>query len=150
DGLDAATVLVTHDRHEATALAGTTALLVDGGIRQVGATACVLDEPVDVDCARLVGYTNLLPPAATGRAELLAARPENCRAVAGEPAGLGLRGTVRRVVPLGGATRVDVDTPAGTLACLAPGADDLTPGRAAAVCVAEEHVRRLRHPLTAW
>jgi hypothetical protein len=50
---------------------------------------------------------------------------------------------VRRVVPLGGATRVDVDTAAGTLACLAPGADGLAPGRCAAVTVADQHLRRL-------
>jgi ABC-type sulfate/molybdate transport systems ATPase subunit len=143
DGLDTATLLVTHDRHEAGALAGTAALLVDGWIRQLGPTASVLDQPADVDCARLVGFTNLLPPAATGRAELLAARPEHCRAQAGEAAGLGVRGTVRRVVPLGGALRVDVDTPAGTFACLAPGADDLVPGRCAVVTVADAHVRVL-------
>jgi hypothetical protein len=30
-------------------------------------------------------------------------------------------GTVRRVVPLGGLTRVDVDTAGGPLSCLVPG-----------------------------
>jgi ABC-type sulfate/molybdate transport systems ATPase subunit len=147
DGLDTATVLVTHDRHEARALAGDTALLVAGRIRQLGPAERVLDEPVDVDCARLVGFTNLLPPAVTGRSELYAARPEHCAAVNGQVvpplAALRIPGTVRRVVPLGGATRVDVDTAAGTLACLAPGADGLAPGHCTAVTVADQHLRRL-------
>jgi ABC-type sulfate/molybdate transport systems ATPase subunit len=143
EGLDTATVLVTHDRHEARALAGPTALLVAGRIRQLGPTERVLDEPVDVECARLVGFTNLLPPAVTGRAELLAARPEHCSAVNGQSAGLQFPGTVRRVVPLGGATRVDVDTAAGTIACQAPGDGDdgLEPGRAVTIAVAEADLR---------
>jgi tungstate transport system ATP-binding protein len=146
DGLDTATVLVTHDRHEATALTGHTALLVAGRIRQVGPTEPVLDQPVDTDCARLVGFTNLLPPAATGRPDLYVARPEHCAAVDGQPTGLRIPGTVRRVVPLGVVTRVDVDTAAGTLACLAPGADALSPGCNAVVSVAEQHLRRVRPP----
>ncbi|MHA6619103.1 ABC transporter ATP-binding protein [Pseudonocardia sp. DLS-67] len=141
-GLDTATVLVTHDRHEAVALAGRTALLVAGRIRQLGPTGRVLDEPVDVDCARLVGFTNLLPPAVTGRTDLCVARPEDCSV--GEAAGLRVPGTVRRVVPLGGVTRVDVDTAAGTLVCLAPGEDGLVPGDCAVVTVAEQHLRPLR------
>jgi tungstate transport system ATP-binding protein len=144
DGLDTATVLVTHDRHEARALAGDTALLVAGRIRQLGPTERVLDEPADVDCARIVGFTNLLPPAVTGRPDLCVARPEHCSVVIGEPAGLRVPGTVRRAVPLGGAIRVDVDTAAGTLACLAPGADGLVPGGRAVVTIAESHLRPLR------
>jgi ABC-type sulfate/molybdate transport systems ATPase subunit len=141
DGLGTATVLVTHDRHEAMALAGRTALLVAGRIRQLGPTGHVLDQPVDVDCARLVGFTNLLPPAVTGRGALLAARPEHCSI--GETAGLRIPGTVRRVVPLGGATRVDVDTAAGTLACRAPDAEGLELGRAVTVAVAEAELRTI-------
>ena len=144
DGLDTATVLVTHDRHEARALAGHTALLVSGRIRQLGPTERVLDEPVDADCARLVGFTNLLPPALTGRPQLLVARPEHCSI--GEATGLRIPGTVRRIVPLGGATRVDVDTAAGTLACQVPGVDGLTPGCAVTVAVAEAGLRTLREP----
>ena len=142
DGLDTATLLVTHDRHEALALAGRTALLVAGRIRQLGPTGRVLDEPVDVDCARLVGFTNLLPPAATGRTQLCAARPEHC-AIDG-PGEVRIPGTVRRVVPLGGATRVDVDTAAGTLTCLGPGEDEPAPGRRVVVTVADQHLRPIR------
>jgi ABC-type sulfate/molybdate transport systems ATPase subunit len=144
DGLDAATVLVTHDRHEAMALAGRTALLVAGRIRQLGPTERVLDQPVDVDCARLVGFTNLLPPTVTGRPELLVARPEHCSL--GEVAGLRITGTVRRVVPLGGATRVDVDTAAGTLACQALDLDGVALGRTVTVTVAEAALRTLSYP----
>ncbi|TQM13736.1 ABC transporter ATP-binding protein [Pseudonocardia kunmingensis] len=146
DGLDTAVLLVTHDRYEAAALAGTTALLVDGRIRQLGPTARVLDEPADVDCARLVGFTNVLPAAVTGRAGLLVARPEHCRAVRDGDGDVRVPGTVRRVVRLGGPTRVDVDTAAGTLACLAPGDGDLTAGAAAAVVVEESQLRTIHSP----
>jgi ABC-type sulfate/molybdate transport systems ATPase subunit len=135
DGLNTAVVLVTHDRHEAMALAARTALLVAGRIRQLGPTGHVLDQPVDLDCARLVGLTNVLPPAVTGRRELSVARPEHCSL--GDAPGLRITGTVRRIVPLGGATRVDVDTAAGTIACRAPDADGLEPGRPVTVSVAE-------------
>ncbi|WP_219420040.1 ATP-binding cassette domain-containing protein [Pseudonocardia nigra] len=147
DGLDTATVLVTHDRHEARALAGETALLIAGRIRQLGPTEEVLDRPADADCARLVGRTNLLPPAVTGRPELLAARPEHCRALLAAPGpdALAVPGEVRRIVPLGGGTRVDVDTAVGTLACLGPGADGLRPGSAVVVALAEADAR----PVTA-
>jgi ABC-type sulfate/molybdate transport systems ATPase subunit len=140
-GLDTATVLVTHDRHEAVALAGHTALLVAGRIRQLGPTGHVLDQPVDADCARLVGFTNVLPPAVTGRPELYVARPEHC--TVGEGTGLRVPGTVRRVIPLGGTTRVDVDTAAGTLTCVAADTAGLEPGRAATVAVAEADLRTI-------
>jgi ABC-type sulfate/molybdate transport systems ATPase subunit len=140
DGLDTATVLVTHDRHEAMALAGRTALLVAGRIRQLGPTARVLDQPVDLDCARLVGFTNVLPPAVTGRPRLAAARPEHC-VVGGDGDGLRIPGTVRRVVPLGAATRVDVDTEAGTLACRSVDANGLGPGAPVTVSVPEAALR---------
>jgi ABC-type sulfate/molybdate transport systems ATPase subunit len=145
DGLDAATLLVTHDQHEARALASETALLVAGHIRQQGPTHEVLDRPRDADCARLVGFSNLLPPAATGREHLLAARPEHCRVLVGDPLGdeVGVRGTVRRIVPLGGGTRVDVDTPAGTVACTGAVPAGLEQGRAVVVAVAPDDVREL-------
>jgi ABC-type sulfate/molybdate transport systems ATPase subunit len=145
DGIDTATVLVTHDRHEARALAAETALLVAGRIRQLGPTEHVLDHPADAACARLVGYSNLFPPAVTGRPGPLAARPETCRVSTEQHVvdGLAVRGTVRRIVPLGGGTRVDVDTAAGTLACLGPGGEGVEPGRAVVVAVAQADVRAL-------
>ena len=124
DGLPTATLLVSHDRHEALALAARTALLIDGRIRQCGPTVHIFDNPVDEQTAALVGYTNRLPAAATGAAGLRAARPEMCRVLPGaappktDAGGLLLRGTVRRVVPLGVATRVDVEIASSTVACL--------------------------------
>ncbi|MFR9806162.1 ABC transporter ATP-binding protein [Pseudonocardia sp. RS010] len=118
----AATVLVTHDRDEARALAEETALLVAGHVRRHGPTDRVLDEPQDEDTARLLGFTNLLPPSLTGRPQTLAARPEHCR-VGGAPDAddvVRVAGILRRAVRLGPTTRLDVDTAAGSLVCLAP------------------------------
>ncbi|MET8000847.1 ABC transporter ATP-binding protein [Nonomuraea glycinis] len=125
-GQPTATILVTHDRQEALALAEDTALLIDGRIRQHGSTAEVLDHPSDAGTARLLGYTNLLPPALTGRAHTLVARPEHTQLVldpsdrTDDPSDRtdDVRGTLRRTVALGSATRVDVDTSAGALTCL--------------------------------
>ncbi|MBW0088545.1 ABC transporter ATP-binding protein [Pseudonocardia sp. KRD-184] len=149
DDLDTATVLVTHDRHEAHALAGRTALLVAGRIRQHGPTARVLDRPADADCAQLVGCTNLLPPALTGRSGLLVARPEHCRPLrlddAPPPGDVRVPGTVRRIVPLGAGVRIDVDPESGgrPLACLVPagGAVGLQRGSPTAVTVANADLR---------
>jgi tungstate transport system ATP-binding protein len=120
----AAAVLVTHDRDEALALAHDTALLIRGRIRHHGPTGDVLDDPRDPDTARLLGYTNLLPPGSSGRPHTLAARPEHCRIVtATDPPRelLTITGTLRRSVRLGRATRFDVDTAAGPITCLEPG-----------------------------
>jgi ABC-type sulfate/molybdate transport systems ATPase subunit len=122
DRSTAAVLLVTHDRDEAAALAQRTALLVRGRIRQLGTTAHVLDAPADLECADLLGYTTHLPPALTGHDVLLVARPERCRLLAPgggrDVPGILVPGTLRRVVPLGGTTRVDVDTAAGSVAVL--------------------------------
>jgi ABC-type sulfate/molybdate transport systems ATPase subunit len=139
---DVATVLVTHDRQEAAALAASAALLVGGRLRQAGPVADVLDRPADAACARLLGYTNVLPPALTGRAATLVARPEHTR-LDGGPAGGGLAvaGVLRRVVPLGTGTRLDLDA-AGT-ALSGVTTDDALPalGTALTARVAEEHLR---------
>jgi ABC-type sulfate/molybdate transport systems ATPase subunit len=137
-GQPTATILVTHDRQEALALAEDTALLIGGRIRQHGPTPGVLDHPDDADTARLLGFTNLLPPALTGRTHTLVARPEHTHLVldsstadtalppSGGPADRiddvrPVSGTLRRTVALGVATRVDVDTLTGPLTCLHPG-----------------------------
>ncbi|SDL61448.1 ABC transporter ATP-binding protein [Nonomuraea jiangxiensis] len=125
-GQPTATIMVTHDRQEALALAEETALLIGGRIRQHGPTTDVLDQPGDPDTARLLGYTNLLPPALTGLAETLVARPEHTRLVLDshdehDDDTRSVTGTLRRTVALGIATRVDVDTSAGPLTCLHPG-----------------------------
>lgn len=150
DRSGAAVLLVTHDRDEAAALAHRTALLIQGRIRQLGATADVLDAPADLECARLLGYTTHLAPEVTGHDAFLVARPERCRLLAvtnpattrppRTPGGAAAHsevvvpGTLHRVVPLGGTTRVDVDTAAGPVAVLTTAEVTAAPGDP--VCVA--------------
>ena len=111
DGRPTATVLVTHDRHEASALTRDVVVLADGLVRRHGPLADVLDDPGDPDTARLLGWTNVVGDRV--------ARPEQTRpARDGED---GVRGTLRRVVALGPVTRIDVDGPDGPLTCLFPG-----------------------------
>ena len=139
DRSTAAVVLVTHDRDEAAALAHRTAPAARGRIRQLGSTAHVLDSPADPECARLLGYTTHLPPELTGHDVLLVARPERCRLL---PPGavpavaeVVVPGTLRRVVPLGGTTRVDVDTAAGPVAVLTTTEVTAAPGEPLCVTV---------------
>lgn len=144
DGRPAATILVTHDIADARALAQDTAL--EGRIRQQGPSARMLDQPTDADTARLLGFTNLFPPALTGLAHVVVARPEHCRLVVDPVAGLHgsavtVAATLRRTVSLGTVTRIDVDTPSGSLTCLQPG-DTVTAasppvGSRVAVCALE-------------
>jgi len=146
----AAVLLVTHDRDEAAALAHRTALLLRGRIRQLGATADVLDAPTDLECAHLLGYTTRFPPELTGRAGLLVARPERCRLLSpGEaPArdAVVVPGTLRRVVPLGGTTRVDVDTAAGPVAVLTTAEVTAAPGDPLCVTVDARDTRGVAAP----
>jgi len=146
----AAVLLVTHDRDEAAALALRTALLLRGRIRQLGATADVLDAPADLECAQLLGYTTRLPPELTGRDVLLVARPERCRLLSpGEvPArdAVVVPGTLRRVVPLGGTTRVDVDTAAGPVAVLTTAEVTAAPGDQLCVTVDVRDTRGVAAP----
>jgi tungstate transport system ATP-binding protein len=145
DRSTAAVVLVTHDRDEAAALAHRTALLLGGRIRQLGTTDDVLDAPADLECARLLGYTTHLPPPLTGHDVLLVARPERCRLLL--PGDVRVRsavvvpGTLRRVVPLGGITRVDVDTAAGPVAVLTTTEVTITPGDPVCVAVDARNIR---------
>ena len=56
-----ATILVTHDRDEALALADRVAVLMDGRIRQQGSADDVFSRPVDESVAAFVGVENVLP-----------------------------------------------------------------------------------------
>jgi tungstate transport system ATP-binding protein len=145
--LGAAVLLVTHDREEARALADRTALLIAGRLRQLGGTAHVLDAPADPDCASVLGYTTRLAPDLTGCGELLVARPERCRlldpAASLPPNTVAVSGTLRRIVPLGGTTRVDVDTAAEPVAVLTTAEVTALPGQTVRVAVDLEHVRRV-------
>jgi heme ABC exporter ATP-binding subunit CcmA len=145
----AAVLLVTHDRDEAAALAQRTALLVHGRIRQLGTTAHVLDSPADLECATLLGYTTHLLPGVTGRDVLLVARPERCRLLlpGDAPHRIGpavvVPGTLRRTVPLGGTTRVDVDTAAGPIAVLTTAEVTAVPGDELCVTVEVRNTREV-------
>lgn len=54
------TVLATHDLAEALAIADRLAILVDGELRQSGDPRAVYAAPADVDCAAVLGVTNVL------------------------------------------------------------------------------------------
>jgi ABC-type sulfate/molybdate transport systems ATPase subunit len=146
DEQDAAVLLVTHDREEARALARRTALLVKGQVRQIGTTADVLDAPTDLDCANLLGFTTRLPPAITGQELTLVARPERCVPLADSapppPDSVVVEGVLRRAVPLGGATRLDVVTTAGPVTAVTTDDVTHTPGVTVRLAIAGEHLRK--------
>ncbi|MFC4857835.1 sulfate/molybdate ABC transporter ATP-binding protein [Actinophytocola glycyrrhizae] len=145
DAQNAAVLLVTHDRAEATALAGRTALLVRGELRQVGRTDEVLDAPADLECANLLGFTTHLPPALTGHDTMLVARPERCLPLATDrpppPDTIAVDGVLRRVVPLGGAVRLDVDTTEGPVTAVTTVDTAMAPGDPVRVAALAAHLR---------
>jgi ABC-type sulfate/molybdate transport systems ATPase subunit len=105
--IGAASVLVTHDRHEAAAIADRVAILHAGELRQLGPTASVLEHPADADCARLLGFENLLEPRLASRLlgepmrDRVAVRARDVAVVPG-----GDMGVVERVLPFGERTRI--------------------------------------------
>lgn len=114
-----AALLVTHDRHEAAALADRIAILHDGELRQHGPTAHVLDNPADPDCARILGFENLLRLLG-GTRVLRAADCEVERASATGNGDVRLPAALRRVIPLGPTSRVVVDLDGASLHATAP------------------------------
>lgn len=56
-----ATILVTHDRDEALALADRVAVLIAGRVRQIDRTDAVFSTPNDAELAAFVGVENVLP-----------------------------------------------------------------------------------------
>jgi tungstate transport system ATP-binding protein len=95
-----AALFVTHDRHEAAAVADRVAILHDGTLRQLGVPAAVLEHPADADCARLLGFENVLAPEVLGTPTPVAVRAADLRLVPGEA------GVAERVLPFGDRTRV--------------------------------------------
>lgn len=63
------TIVVTHDRAEAIALADRIAVVIDGSIRQVGLPQEVFERPVSADVARVVGVETAVPAAVTGEVD---------------------------------------------------------------------------------
>lgn len=117
DDTGTAALLATHDRHEAAALTDHTAVLHAGQLRQTGGTLEVLDGPADVDCARTLGFENLIPADLAGRllgpgAGARALRSEDCRVAQPGDRSFGPEVSVPvrvgRLVPLGPLTRVEV------------------------------------------
>jgi len=105
--IGAAALLVTHDRHEAAAIADRVAILHAGELRQLGPAAAVLDHPADADCARLLGFENLVGPALASRLigepadDPVAVRARDVAVIPG-----GDMGVVERVLPFGERTRI--------------------------------------------
>jgi len=103
-----AALLVTHDRHEAAAAADRIAILHAGTLLQLGLTATVVDHPADADCARLLGFENVLDPELAGRllghpaAHPVAVRAADVRLTRGD------MGTIERMLPFGASTRIVV------------------------------------------
>jgi molybdate transport system ATP-binding protein len=60
------TILVTHDRTEALALADRVVVLVDGTVRQVGTPQEVFERPADADVVRVVGVETAVPGRVVG------------------------------------------------------------------------------------
>jgi ABC-type sulfate/molybdate transport systems ATPase subunit len=130
DATGAAALLVTHDRHEAAALADRMAILHAGDLRQEGPTAEVWGHPSDPDCARILGYDTVLETDVARRilgnvvAHPLALRSEDCAAA---PAGIQMDGSsltidaeLRRLIPLGSTTRVIAELDGRRLLATAP------------------------------
>jgi ABC-type sulfate/molybdate transport systems ATPase subunit len=123
----AATLFVTHDRHEAAVIADRVAILHAGELRQLGAPGAELDHPADADCARLLGFENVLPPALAerllGLRDHVAVRARDVRLAAGTAA------TVERALPFGEHTRIEVAVDGvRVLADVAGTAPELRPG----------------------
>ena len=106
-----AALLVTHDRDEAAALGDAIAILHAGRLRQHGRARDVLEQPADADCARTLGFDNVLDGelagALLGREQAVALRAGACEVR--EPGAEGVSARLRRVVPLGARARVAVE-----------------------------------------
>ena len=135
-------VHVTHDRHEAFALADECAVLIDGRLHQTGRPLDVLRRPADAAVARFLGARNvmrarrdpgdhrvaLLADGGSLRAAhelpgeaVLVVRPEDVRLAPATPGG-SLTATVTRLTLQGGHVLVRLEVPAA-LDALVPAAE---------------------------
>jgi ABC-type sulfate/molybdate transport systems ATPase subunit len=137
----ATALFVSHDRHEAAAIADRLAILHGGTLRQLGEPADVLDHPADADCARLLGFENVLAPGVAARVldrapnGPVAVRAADLRLVPGGGAAV-----VERVLPFGGRTRVLASLHGARLVSDAP-ETGVAPGDPVAVRVADGAAR---------
>jgi putative spermidine/putrescine transport system ATP-binding protein len=125
-------LLVTHDRQEATVVADTVAVLLDGRIAQAGPAEELHTRPATLAVSRFLGGANEVPGQVEGGAHVsalgrlalpvpVAAGPgvlvvrQEAVAVTGPGDDADATGTVTRVTPRGARRRVEVATPAGPL-----------------------------------
>ena len=104
--LDVAAVHVTHDQHEALAIADRVALLRNGRVVQEGAPADVLRAQADEWVARFLGFTNIVP---TGDGATVRVVPLDAVSLAPS----GEEGTVRAVTFRAGGFVATVDADGG-------------------------------------
>jgi ABC-type Fe3+/spermidine/putrescine transport system ATPase subunit len=95
-------VYVTHDQHEALALADRIAVMRAGRVEQIGSPSEIYMRPRSRFVAEFIGESNFLP--APGGTVLV--RPEAIAVETGEPTRDGLSGDVQHVSFLGNCTRV--------------------------------------------
>ena len=116
-----ASLLVTHDPHEAAAVADRVLILHAGVVRQIGPASAVVDHPQDIECARVLGFENILSPELATRLlgqptrDHVAVRAADCLL---DPNGE--TATLERAVPFGAVTRATVAIDGARLAINAP------------------------------
>ncbi|CAN0620439.1 Sulfate/thiosulfate import ATP-binding protein CysA [Burkholderia multivorans] len=133
DDLHISTIFVTHDQEEALEVADRIVVLNRGRVEQVGSPQDVYDHPRSAFVYEFLGAANRLPGTVAGQgfvAEGAAGpiaveadfagpahayvRPHDLQLVpAGDAAQAGIAVDVRRVVPLGGSVRVELEARAG-------------------------------------
>lgn len=132
---------VTHDQHEAFAIADRIALMNAGQFEQVGAPAAVYQRPKTAFAARFLGLNNIVPSGTfgiTGAGKELLLHPDG---IALDERG-NIRGIVRESLFLGDAYRVTLDTDSNLPLTFKASAREhqLNVGAAVHVRVADEYV----------
>jgi ABC-type Fe3+/spermidine/putrescine transport system ATPase subunit len=155
------TLFVTHDQAEALMMSHRVSLLLNGRLRQVGEPRQLFYRPADPEVARFFGGDNFFQgrvragrlqtplgdfPVAesegNGHLRTATIRPEDIliHPLAGAPSGC-LQGRVLRTAFEGIATRVWVESPAGTLVVLTTAGGDLRAGQAVGLELPVERIR---------
>ena len=124
------TLFVTHDQVEAVHLSDRIALLIGGRIEHLGAPAEFYRAPRTLAAARFFGWQ------VVGE---MAFRPEAARLV--PPPEADLRGEVRRIVHLGGRTRIQVLLEGGVAVEIEAEAGSLAPGSRVGLRIADGGIR---------